>query len=146
MVIVGEWHLDDDQVLRPTLRAKVYGAGTDPVAARFLVDGGADRTILSAALLTELSLPITPAPAELAVSGIGGQSGFVLLATRIELTRDDGGPVSVRGEFAALPDPKGTDLNILGRDVLNNFDVIISWKRREILLLAGNHQYHVTQT
>ena len=34
-------------------------------------------------------------------------------------------------------------MSVLGRDVLNNFDVILSWRRKEVLLLAPNHQYHV---
>ena len=60
----------------------------------------------------------------------------------LELTRDDGGPAHIRGEFAAFIDPTATDLSILGRDVLYHFDVILS-RRNEVLLLAPNHQYRV---
>jgi len=67
----------------------------------------------------------------------------VLITSVLEFTRDDGGPVHVRGEFAAFADPAATDLSILGRDVLNNFDVILSFRRNEVRLLAPNHQYHV---
>mgnify|MGYP001590652112 CR=1 FL=1 len=61
----------------------------------------------------------------------------------IKLIRDDGRTAKITGEFAVLTDHEATDLNVLGRDVLNNFHVIISWPSREILLLAGNHQYRV---
>ena len=38
-----------------------------------------------------------------------------------------------------------TDLSILGRDVLNHFDLILSRRRNEVLLLAPNHHYRVDQ-
>jgi hypothetical protein len=37
-----------------------------------------------------------------------------------------------------------TDFSILGRDVLDNFDLIIARKRGNIHLLAPNHRYHVS--
>ena len=52
-------------------------------------------------------------------------------------------PAHIRGEFAAFTDPTVTDLSILGRDVLNHFDVILSRRRNEVLLFAPNHQYRV---
>ena len=39
--------------------------------------------------------------------------------------------------------PTATDLSILGRDVLNHFDVILSRRNNEVLLLAPNHRYRV---
>ena len=68
-----------------------------------------------------------------------------MVKTVVELTRDDGGEVHMRGEFAAFTDSSATDLSILGRDILNHFDVILSRRRNEVLLLASNHQYHVEQ-
>jgi hypothetical protein len=35
---------------------------------------------------------------------------------------------------------------ILGRDVLDNFDVILSRRRNEVLLLAPNHHYEVARS
>ena len=78
--------------------------------------------------------------------GVGGATSFVILNTLMEFTRDDGGLVTVRGEFAAFTDPAASDLSILGRDVLDNFDVILSRRRNEVLLLAPPHQYHVART
>ncbi len=50
----------------------------------------------------------------------------------------------MHGDFAAFTDPRATDLSILGRDVLGNFDAILSRRRDEVLLLASNHQYDVS--
>ena len=112
---------------------------------RFLIDSGADRTVFSAAFLAKLQLPLHAPPAGFALAGISGESAYAMVATALEFTRDDGGPARVRGEFAAFTDPAATDLSILGRDVLDNFDVILSRRRGQVLLLAPNHQYQVVR-
>jgi len=112
----------------------------------FLVDSCADCTVFSANLLSRPGIPPTPAPAGSSLQGISGTCGFVLIRTVLELTRDDGGPSHVRGEFAAFIDPTATDLSILGRDVLYHFDLILSRRRNEVSLLAPNHQYRVELT
>ena len=143
MLIAGEWQVGDDGVLRPLVRAAVSGIDGRLVADDFLIDSGADRTVLSAALLARLSLPTRSAPSGSILSGIGGGCTFVLVTSAVEFIREDGGVVRVRGEFAGFTDPTATDLSILGRDVLDNFDLIISWRRSEVLLLAPRHYYRI---
>ena len=145
MVIAGEWKLCDDGVTRPVVRANVMGADEIPSAEDFLVDSGADRTVLSATLLARLRLPSRIPLSGVALSGIGGERAFVVVTSRIELLRDDGGLVRIHGEFASFTDPTATDLSILGRDVLDNFDLIISRRRNQVLLLAPRHQYRITR-
>jgi hypothetical protein len=48
-------------------------------------------------------------------------------------------------ESAAFTESTATDLSILGRDVLDNFDVITSRRRNAVLLLAGNHRFQITR-
>jgi hypothetical protein len=146
MQIIGEWFLCDDGMPRPIVRAQVFGTGKIIVNEHFLVDTGADRTVFSAALTGQLQLSVKQSPDELTLVGIGGGSGYVLLSTQLEFTRDDGGPARVQGEFAAFTDPVATDLSILGRDVLNHFDVIVSRRRNAVLLLSPNHQYQVMRS
>ena len=143
MLITGKWQVGDDGVLRPLVRAAVSGIDGRLVADDFLIDSGADRTVLSAALLARLSLPTRSAPSGSILSGIGGGCAFVLVTSAVEFIREDGGAVRVRGEFAGFTDPTATDLSILGRDVLDNFDLIISWRRSEVLLLAPRHYYRI---
>jgi len=143
MVIFGEWQLFDDGVMRPIVRAKVDKGDGTLIAEDFLIDSGADRTVFRTALLEQLHIPTQEPPVDLTLSGIGGTRAFVLVATVIEFIRDDGGPVRVRGEIASFTDPAATDLSVLGRDVLDNFDLILSRRRNEILLLAPYHQYRV---
>ena len=61
MRIPGEWQLCDDGLTRPLVRAAVYGGDGRPVAEDFLIDSGADRTVLTLTLLTRLRLPTTRA-------------------------------------------------------------------------------------
>jgi Aspartyl protease len=143
MQIVGEWWLCDDGVTRPSVETLVLGAGGQNHSERFLIDSGADQTVLSADLLSKLQLPPQQPPAGLALAGISGTSPSVVVDTVIEFTRAGGGPARVRGQMPAFTDPAATDLSILGRDVLDNFDVILSRPRNEILLLTGNHRYVV---
>jgi hypothetical protein len=143
MLIAGEWQVSDDGVTRPIVRVRVLGVDGRRVTDDFLIDSGADRTVLGATLMARSQLPATSAPPGLALRGIGGESAFVIVTTVLEFLRDDGGPVRVRGEFAGFTDPTAMDLSILGRDVLDHFDVLISRRRNERLLLAPRHRYRI---
>jgi hypothetical protein len=107
----------------------------------FLIDTGADRTVFSAGFAGALHLPAQPAPSGLGLQGVGGGSPHVVVNTAVQFSRDDGGSVRMQGNFAAFTDPAATDMSILGRDILDHFDLIVSRRRNEVLLLAGNHQY-----
>lgn len=60
--------------------------------------------------------------------------GRTLTATAARGTAE--APVRVRGEYAAFPDPVTAEHSVLGRDVPNNFDLVVSRRRDDILLLA----------
>lgn len=145
MRIAGEWLRGNDGVARPVLRLGVHGADGRFYDAAFLIDTGADRTVLSAFLLRSLRLPAERSSSGEVLEGIGGAAASVVVVTALELTTDDGRPVTIRGEFAAFIDLQATDLSILGRDVLDTFDVIISHRRDEVLLLAQYHGYTVVR-
>ena len=80
-----------------------------------------------------------PAPAGLTLQWIGGRSGFVVLETVVTIRGDGGEPANFRGQSAAFTDPAATEISILGREILNHFDVILSHRRDEVLLLAKEH-------
>lgn len=144
MRIVGEWWPYADGATRPTIVVHVHGAAGLIERERFLIDSGADRTVLAADLLYRLRLQGERPPPGLGLVGIGGGADFVTLPLVMDLLRDDGRAATVSGEFAAFADVDATDLSILGRDVLDNFDVILSRRRDEVLLLAPNHSYQVS--
>jgi hypothetical protein len=68
---------------------------------------------------------------------------MVPVRTVLELAREDGTWVKFRGEYAGLLDDAVFDFSILGRDVLDLFDVNVSRRRNEVVLLAGSHAYTV---
>jgi hypothetical protein len=144
MRIAGKWFPADDGMIRPTVGVVVSHPGFEPEEERFLVDSGADQSVFSADLLRRLRLPTGAPPAGFGLHGISGRASFVVVRATLAFSEDSGRSVTVGGEFAAFTDPRATDLSILGRDVLDNFDVVISRRRGEVLLLASNHQYHVT--
>jgi hypothetical protein len=130
-------------VLLPTVKARVTASHGNVLVERFLVDTGADRTVLCAAFLASLGLPVQPPPPGFALAGVGGAQGFVVVNTVLELVADGNTQARIRGVLAAFTDPVAADMSILGRDVLNHFDVIISHRNNEVLLLTTNRHYHI---
>ena len=143
MRIVGDWHLGADGVHRPTVNARMSTGHGSVIVERFLVDSGADRTVLCAAALASLGLPQQPPQPGVALTGVGGSQGFVIVNTTIELVADDNTPARIQGNISAFTDPAAADMSILGRDVLDHFDLIVSRRRNEVLLLTANHVYQV---
>lgn len=144
MLITGLWLQGKDGVVRPFVAAEVVAAGGNTLFEYFLLDTGSDRTIFSAALLAKLGLPTLPAPTNLSVGGVGGFNPVVLVDTTLELPRADGGVVQIQVQFLAFTQMGAFDVNLLGRDLLDHFDVIVSRPRGEVQLLAGIHHYAVS--
>ncbi|MCH7687422.1 MAG: hypothetical protein IH899_12200 [Planctomycetes bacterium] len=146
MLITGNWQLRDDGIVRPIMRVHVSGRDGIRIADNFLIDTEADLTVFSAALTARLHFDSENVLPDSSLKGIGGLAKSVLIQTVIELLQEDGRPVRIQGEFAAFTDPAATDLSILGRDVLDHFDLILSHRRDEILLLTSKHQSQVIES
>ena len=54
MLINGTWHVCDDGVIHPVMRGEIQASDGSWVKAPFLLDTGADRTVLSADILQAL--------------------------------------------------------------------------------------------
>jgi hypothetical protein len=143
MRIAGTWRTCDDGIARPVLRGVLSGAQGRPLTEWFLIDTGADQTVLSGAVRFRLGIPGRPPDTGYRLMGIGGASDFVLITTQVEFSGDDDQVVRVRGEFSALTDPAATDFSVLGRDVLDKFDLALSRHKDEIWLLTGTHRYRI---
>jgi hypothetical protein len=122
---------------------RVSGAPRITIDELFLVDTGADRTVFREAVPSQLGVVTSAAPAGIALAGIGGTQAHVQVQAVLALPRIDGGIASVQANFAAFTDPSATDLSILGRDVLDHFDVILSRRCDELYLLAPPSQYEI---
>jgi hypothetical protein len=131
MRIVGEWFVCPDAVTRPVVEGSIADAAGGERHERFQVDTGADRTVFTAALLASLGLPSSAPPAGVALAGVGGQPGFVIVRTTLNLYADDRSPARFQGDFAAFTDPASADMSILGRDVLDHFDLVDAYIKAE---------------
>jgi Aspartyl protease len=143
MRIIGEWRKCFDGVVRPMVAIDVTTAAGATVEEAFLVDSGADATAFSADLLATLGGATAQAAAGVSIAGVGGLQAYVQVQATLNLRRTDGGTATVQASFAAFTDPKATDFSILGRDVLDHFDLILSRKRAELLLLAPPSRYEI---
>jgi hypothetical protein len=127
MRINGVWFLSADGAVRPAIQGEVLAADGTWLKASFLVDSGADRTVLSADVLRSLRLPSEAA--EAALAGVGGEVPSVLVDTQIRSTDEEQARVVFRGRVDAFTDVTAMDLRVLGRDILNLFAVIVDHPR-----------------
>lgn len=143
MLINGQWLLCDDGVVRPVIRGRVQANDGGWIVVEFLADIGADRTVLSAAVLRSLGLPLL-AP-DTSISGLGGKADSAIVNTKLLLTRDTGQPVIFNCQLAAAIDTAALDLSVLGRDITDLFSVIIDRPNNIICLLSQRHRYIIIQ-
>lgn len=143
MLVNGEWLFCQDGVIRPTVTGLVRVPDGQLFEAPFLLDAGADRTVLSADLLS-LLVPLQSSEAEqIHLAGVGGRVGSITVDTAIGFTRDDGKVVTINGPFAVFTEGESAELSVLGRDVTNNFSVIYDYLNRAVALLARPHYYEI---
>src|SRR5579871_5267527 len=122
MLINGGWYLCEDGTVRPVIRGEIRTASGTWLELPFLIDTGADRTVICAAVLQATGLSTTSTAEQLA--GIGGTAAAsATIDTEIHLLADDLGP------FAAFTNLESLDMSVLGRDLTNLFAVIVDRPR-----------------
>jgi hypothetical protein len=141
MRIDGEWLQCDDGIVRPILRCEVLAGDGSWRAAEFLLDTGADRTVLSANLLG--AIDIRDPNAGFQIHGVGGIARTITVKTQIRMPREDNIKVTFRGEFAACEDPTALDMSVLGRDVTNVLVVLVDRPANRVCLLGPPHGYSI---
>ena len=143
MRIDGEWYACDDGMVRPVIRGAIQAANGAWEPAPFLVDTGADRTVFSAAIFEILGFP--QAPTQMNIGGVGGIAESVTIATQIRLKRDGDRTVAFRGEYAAVTQFEALDMNVLGRDILELFAVIVDRSTSVVSLIGQRHVYRIEE-
>ena len=143
MRIDGKWLLGDDGVMRPMISGDILAGNGSWEKSEFLVDTGADRTVLSAATLAKLGLQ--PLPIQEGISGLGGMADSVIVETQLRLTREDAGKVVFQGQYAAVTGLEALDISVLGRDITRLFAVIVDQLQDVVCLLGQRHRYTIEQ-
>ncbi|MEW6131080.1 MAG: hypothetical protein AB1757_28880 [Acidobacteriota bacterium] len=141
MRVNGEWLLCDDGIIRPSVSGLVQASNGEWIEITFLLDCGADRTVLSADFLSLLHGLASSDEEQFYLAGVGGTVGSITVATSVGLVRDDGRVAQVRGHFGVFTESESGELSVLGRDVTNNFGVIYDYPNQTVALLAPPHFY-----
>jgi predicted aspartyl protease len=143
MQIDGEWLLSEDSIVRPVICGEVLAASGIWEPTEFLVDTGADQIVLSACVLRRLGLRSLTAQER--IGGLGGIVDSVVVATEIRLTREGGGKVIFRSQYAAVTELEALDMSVLGRDVTGLFALVADQPQNALCLLGQRHYYTIHQ-
>ncbi len=142
MRVNGEWLECNDGVLKPSIPGFVRAPDGKMIEVIFLLDAGADRTVFNSRYLYRLQ-PLARQTEQIHLAGVGGEVGSITVQTAVGFIRDNGRLITVRGAFGVFTDSESSEMPVLGRDVTNNFDVIYSFPRREVMLLSPPHSYQI---
>jgi Aspartyl protease len=143
MRLDGQWLLCDDGVMRPVISGEILAGNSFWEKIEFLLDTGADRTVLSAVTLAKLNLQ--PVAMQEGISGLGGMADAVSVPTQIRLTHEAAGKVVFRGQYAAVTELEALDISILGRDITDVFAIIVDRFHDVVCLLEQRHRYSIEQ-
>jgi predicted aspartyl protease len=141
MRIDGRWYRCADAAVRPVVRVAIISADRSPVQRHFLVDTGADRTVVTRDLLDELGLPTVESAVPLA--GVGGGFATVEVIAELRLRRLGGGEALIQTQVAAALDPDALDMSVLGLDILGLFALIVDRPGNIVCLINQNHRYAI---
>ena len=141
MRINGEWFLCDDGVERPIIRGEVLAGDGSWLEVIFLLDTGADRTVICATDFSALNY--NREINEYTLAGVGGLMGSILIETKLDLPQENGRKASFSGQFAVLANFESLDYSVLGRDITNLFAVIVDHPNDLVCLINQNHIYKI---
>lgn len=142
MRISGQWIKSNGGIDWPIVLATIAGGRRIVSELPFLIDTGADQTLLSAEVAALLDLPSARLGG--ALHGVGSVIDSVVVSTSITLRREDGIDVRFSGVFACCTQPEVLDVSVLGRDILNHFAVVVDHPARSVFLLRDRHHYSIT--
>ncbi|VTU02740.1 hypothetical protein ETSY2_51565 : Uncharacterized protein OS=Candidatus Entotheonella sp. TSY2 GN=ETSY2_51565 PE=4 SV=1: Asp_protease_2 [Gemmataceae bacterium] len=145
MRINGFWHVGPDSTVRPIIPATALGSDGLPHDISLLVDTGADRTVLDFDTYVKLGLA-TKATGEFELEGVGGLSRSVIVPAQLQFTKAEGGTALVNIQLMALTEATSLGMNVLGRDFLSLFSVIVDRQGDTVCLLHGRHRYVIQES
>lgn len=141
MLISGRWAASEDGIVRPVILADVLAADGSWLTTELLADVGADRTVFMAPTLAALALPHLLAPNQL--GGVGGQAATVTIGTQPRFSLHGGGSIVFQGSYAAFTQPEALDMNVLGRDIMNLFAVVVDRPGDAVCMIGKGHRYWI---
>ena len=144
MRVDGAWARFADGEIRPILIGEVVASDGKLTVTPFLVDTGADRTVLSKEVLDEIGLTATRPTGRMA--GVGGTVDTISVEVELRLRSDLGRRLSFRGLFAAVVQEEALDMCVLGRDITGLFALIVDGPGDVVCLIGQQHRYSISNT
>lgn len=141
MRIDGKWLWCDDDIARRVIYGEILAASGCWEEVEFLLDTGADRTVLSSTTLAKTALQ--PLATQTSISGLGGLARSVLVETAIRFTREASSRIVFHGQFVAVTELEALDISVLGRDIIGLFAVIADQPGNVVSLLRQPHSYRI---
>ncbi len=139
---------DEDSILRPfvDLTLEFPIANNQSLRISFLVDTGADRTLLSpvdgARLRSELGVDILDLPFGSPIVGVGGQTETRMIDATLDIGEQ---PISIA--LSLVEPPPGyfpTMPSLLGRDILYELALFMEYRTYSLLLLDDSETEHIS--
>lgn len=129
-------------IWRPTIFAEVETVSGGWVGCDFLIDTGADVTVIAPDVLQKLGRPTALAARQL--GGIGGSVPTLEVWTTVRLRAQDGSIANIGGKRFAFGVPGAIPDCILGLDILCAFALIADRPNDLVCLLRPPHNYTIT--
>jgi len=141
MRVEGEWYHCDDGLVRPVIRGDILTGDGSWWSLFFLVDTGADRTVLSAEDMAASGLLAVAGQPSL--RGVGGKVETTTVEAQIRFPEERLREVRFQGQFAAFVERDALDMSVLGRDITDIFALIVDRPGENVCLLGQRHGYNV---
>jgi hypothetical protein len=141
MRIEGRWLPGPGGVARPVLDGYLAAPGGFQLALSFLIDTGADSTILAPDGAQHLSGVAQPTPTGATAIGIGGALPMHELAVDLLLPTHAGQRARIHGPLPIVLTLGALELSVIGRDVLDQFTLIYDHPQGLLFLLTPPDTY-----
>jgi predicted aspartyl protease len=136
MRIEGRWLAGADGVERPVFDGYLAAPGGVQIAVSFLIDTGADFTVLAPDVAHEFAGVVAATATRTLAAGVGGTQQVYELAVDVLLPTTSGQRARIRGPLPILLTPGSLEVSVIGRDVLDQFTLIYARSQGTLLLLT----------
>ncbi len=139
---------DQDSILRPfvNLTLEFPIANNQSLEISFLIDTGADRTLISPVdgvrLRGELGVDILDLPFGSPIVGVGGQTETRMIDATLDI-----GAQTISTTLSLVEPPPGqfpTMPSLLGRDIIYQLALFMEYRKDRLLLLEDSETEHIS--
>ncbi len=136
MRIEGRWLAGQDGIERPVFDGYLDAPTGVRLACSFLLDTGADFTVLAPDVVDQLAGIVAPIATSTTANGIGGSQQVYDIAVDLVFFAVAGQQVRISGPLPIFVTPGTIELSVLGRDFIDQFTLVYARSRNVLRLLT----------